>query len=54
VLVFESDGTLAHFFGGYDQTAVEIGLAQAVAADGEGGLWLSDAQHMRVLHFVLP
>jgi predicted membrane-bound mannosyltransferase/sugar lactone lactonase YvrE len=54
VLVFQPDGTLLHFFGGYDQTLVEIGLAQGLAADGQGGLWLSDAQNHRVLHFVLP
>jgi len=53
VLVYEPDGTFVHFFGGYDQTVVEIGIAQGVAADGVGGLWLSDSQNNRLLHFVL-
>ncbi|MEX2142972.1 MAG: flippase activity-associated protein Agl23 [Anaerolineales bacterium] len=53
VLVFEPDGTFLHFFGGYDQVAVEIGLAQSVAADSQGGLWLSDSQNHTLLHFIL-
>ncbi|HLE72742.1 MAG TPA: flippase activity-associated protein Agl23 [Anaerolineales bacterium] len=52
VLVFQADGELLNFFGGYDQSVVEIGLAQGLATDGQGGLWLSDSQNNRVLHFV--
>ena len=53
VLVYAPDGTFVHFFGGYDQTVVEIGVAQGVAADAAGGLWLSDSQNNRLLHFIL-
>jgi predicted membrane-bound mannosyltransferase/sugar lactone lactonase YvrE len=54
ILVFNSDGTLEYFFGGYDQTAVQIGLAQGISSDGNGGLWLSDSQNQYILHFTLP
>lgn len=51
VLVFEPDGTLAYFFGGFDQTAAQIGLAQGLAADASGGVWVSDSQNHWLLHF---
>ncbi len=53
VLVFNPDGTLNHFIGGYDQSSVQIGLAQGVSLDANGGLWLSDSQNHKVLHFNL-
>ena len=51
VLVYESDGTFVHFFGGYDQTSVNIGVAQGVAANAGGILWLSDSQNNKLLKF---
>ena len=51
ILVFESDGTFVYYFGGYEQTAVDIGIAQGVAADGAGGLWVSDSQNNQLFHF---
>jgi predicted membrane-bound mannosyltransferase/DNA-binding beta-propeller fold protein YncE len=51
ILVFTSDGMFVKFFGGYEQTAVEIGIAQAVAADGLGGVWVTDSQNNQILHF---
>jgi hypothetical protein len=51
VLVYESDGTFVHFFGGYDQTSVNIGVAQGVAANAGGLLWLSDSQNNKLLKF---
>jgi DNA-binding beta-propeller fold protein YncE len=54
VLVFDSNGTLEYFFGGYDQGAVQIGLAQGISYDGNGGLWVSDSQNQYILHFTLP
>jgi predicted membrane-bound mannosyltransferase/sugar lactone lactonase YvrE len=51
VLVFNADGTFVHYFGGYDQSAVNIGIAQGVAADAAGGLWLTDSQNNKLLHF---
>lgn len=54
VLVYSRTGEFLYFFGGFDQTAVQIGIAQGVAADGNGGLWVSDAQNQYLLHFTLP
>lgn len=51
VLVYEPDGTFLYYFGGYDQQAVQIGIAQGVAADGQGGLWVTDSENGRLLHF---
>jgi DNA-binding beta-propeller fold protein YncE len=53
VLIFTSDGTFVKYFGGYEQTAVEIGIAQAVAADGSGGVWVTDSQNNQLLHFTV-
>jgi hypothetical protein len=50
ILVFTSDGTFVKFFGGYEQTAVEIGIAQAVAANANG-VWVTDSQNNKLLHF---
>lgn len=52
ILVFTSDGTFVNFFGGYEQTAVGIGIAQGVAAD-EAGVWVTDSQNNRLYHFTL-
>lgn len=53
VLVFEPDGSFVYFFGGYEQSAVNIAIAQGVATDGQGGLWLSDGQNNQIFHFVV-
>jgi len=51
VLVYNSNGTLAYFFGGYDQTAANIAVAQGVAADPNGGVWVIDSQNATVSWF---
>lgn len=51
ILVYEADGSFVYFFGGFDQTAVDIGVAQGVAADAAGGLWVTDSQNNRLIHF---
>ncbi len=53
ILVFESDGTFVYFFGGYEQSAVQIGIAQGVAADANGGVWVTDSQNNTLLHFTV-
>lgn len=53
VLVYESDGTFVHFFGGFDQTAVFIGVAQGIEASEAGVVWLTDSQNNRLLRFVV-
>lgn len=54
VLVYESDGSFVHFWGGYDQSAVFIGIAQGITADDQGNIWLSDSQNNQLLHFTAP
>jgi len=53
VLVYNPDGSFDHFFGGFDQSAVSIGIAQGLEADGAGGLWLTDSQNNQLLHFIV-
>ncbi|MEX2162389.1 MAG: flippase activity-associated protein Agl23 [Anaerolineales bacterium] len=53
VLVFEQDGTFVHFFGGYTEGEVNIGIAQGITADDSGGLWVSDSLGNRLYHFVI-
>lgn len=50
VLVYNPDGTFVHFFGGYDQSAVSIGIAQGVSADATG-VWVTDSQNGTIFHF---
>ncbi|QYK50426.1 MAG: TIGR03663 family protein [Anaerolineales bacterium] len=51
VLVYNPDGTLAYFFGGYDQEAANILVAQGAAADPNGGVWVIDSQNAVVMWF---
>lgn len=51
VLVYNADGSLAYFFGGYDQMAANIAVAQGVAADPNGGVWVVDSQNATVSWF---
>lgn len=52
ILVFTSDGTFVKYIGGYEQTAVEIGIAQGVAANADG-VWVTDSQNNTLLHFTV-
>jgi sugar lactone lactonase YvrE len=54
VLVYQPDGAFVHFFGGFDQSAVVIGVAQGVEASADGSIWLTDSQNNRLLRFVAP
>lgn len=53
VLAFESEGTFLYYFGGYEQNAVEIAIAQAAAADNAGRLWLTDSQNNQIFRFTI-
>jgi uncharacterized protein (TIGR03663 family) len=50
VLVYNPDGTFVHFFGGFDQSAVSMGVAQGIAADATG-VWVTDSQNGTIYHF---
>ncbi|MBW8010089.1 MAG: TIGR03663 family protein [Chloroflexi bacterium] len=54
VIGFTSDGEFLHFW-----TLQSIGLAQeslpiGIAADRQGGIWVTDGRNNRLLHFMLP
>lgn len=51
VLVYGLDGTLQYFFGGFDQSAANIAIAQGVAADPNGGVWVVDSQNATLSWF---
>lgn len=51
ILVYESDGTFVDYWGGFDQSAVMIGIAQGVVADDANHVWVSDSQNNQLLHF---
>ncbi|MQC26921.1 MAG: TIGR03663 family protein [Chloroflexi bacterium] len=54
VLVYNFNGELQYFWGGFDQTAVLLGITQGIAADADGNVWVSDSQNNRVLLFKAP
>ena len=54
ILVYESDGSFIHYWGGFDQSAVFIGVAQGIAADQDGHVWISDSQSHQIMRFSAP
>jgi uncharacterized protein (TIGR03663 family) len=54
VLVFTPQGEIVHFWGDYSLGPDGFGMAGAVAADGQGGVWVSDVGNSRLMRFVMP
>ncbi len=54
VLVYNADGEFQYFWGGPDQSAVQIGIALGIAAHPDGGVWVSDSVNNRLLYFEPP
>ncbi len=54
ILVFDPDGTFQYYFGDSSVGINNIGIVSDVISDGEGGLWVSDSQDNRLIHFTLP
>lgn len=54
ILIYASDGSFVEYWGGLDQSAVFIGVAQGVAADQLGHVWISDSQSHQIMRFTLP
>lgn len=52
ILVFDNQGNLLHYIGGYDQSAALISVAQGVAVS-QNGLWLSDSQTHSLQRFTI-
>jgi hypothetical protein len=54
VLVFTNEGEIIRYWGDYSVEDDGFSLVGAVAADPEGGVWVSDTGNNRIMHFTLP
>lgn len=54
VLEFTNQGEFVRFWGDYGSEAGRFGLVGAVAADGQGGVWVSDTGNSRLMYFTPP
>jgi uncharacterized protein (TIGR03663 family) len=54
VLEFTSQGDILRYWGDYGLGTNSFGLAGAVAVDPLGGVWVSDTNNDRLMHFTLP
>ena len=54
ILEFDLAGNFLQGWGGYGSGTAEIGIAGGIAADADGGVWVSDALYHRLMHFSVP
>jgi DNA-binding beta-propeller fold protein YncE len=54
VLEFNATGTFIRTWGDYGTEPSAFGLASGIAADLDGGVWVSDGGNSRLMHFTLP
>jgi DNA-binding beta-propeller fold protein YncE len=54
ILEFSATGEPVQFWGDYGSGLDTFGLPASVAADREGGVWVTDARNGRLMHFVPP
>ena len=54
VLQFSSEGEFIQYWGDFSIELDGFDLPSAVAADAESGIWVSDTNNNRILHFTLP
>jgi predicted membrane-bound mannosyltransferase/DNA-binding beta-propeller fold protein YncE len=52
ILVYGADGSFIYYWGGFDEEEVLIGIAQGLAADELGNVWVSDSQNNKIYRFV--
>ncbi|MGD8758626.1 MAG: hypothetical protein PVJ07_00075, partial [Anaerolineales bacterium] len=53
VLCFTADGEYWMGWGQYTPDVIQFGLPSGIAFDAQGGVWLSDSENNRLLHFDL-
>jgi hypothetical protein len=53
VLSFTTEGEFLQYWGEYSVGPEGFGIAQGIASDGEGGIWVSDSYNDRLLHFTI-
>jgi streptogramin lyase len=54
VLEFTRDGEIIRYWGDYSLGPDGFNLAGSVAADQSGGVWVTDVNNGRLMHFQLP
>jgi DNA-binding beta-propeller fold protein YncE len=54
ILEFTTQGEFVRYWGDYGSEPDGFDLPTAVSADAEGGVWVSDTNNGRILHFTLP
>ena len=54
VLEFTTDGKFVQYWGDFGQGTDSFDLTGAVAVDAEGGVWVSDTNNGRLMHFIVP
>jgi DNA-binding beta-propeller fold protein YncE len=54
ILEFKTNGDFIQYWGDYGTEADAFDLPSAVSADPEGGVWVSDTNNGRIMHFTLP
>ncbi len=54
VLVFSTQGEFQYYWGTFGTGENQFNLPTGLAADPEGGLWVSDTKNNRVLYFIPP
>jgi uncharacterized protein (TIGR03663 family) len=54
ILEFTTQGQFVQFWGDYSTGPDGFDLPSAVAADADGGVWVSDTNNGRIMHFTLP
>jgi DNA-binding beta-propeller fold protein YncE len=54
ILEFTTQGDFVQFWGDYSTGLDGFDLPSALAADPNGGVWVSDTNNGRLLHFTLP
>jgi len=54
ILEFTTKGEFVQFWGDYSTGPGGFDLPSAVAVDAEGGVWVSDTNNGRLMHFTLP
>jgi DNA-binding beta-propeller fold protein YncE len=54
VLEFTTDGKFLQYWGDLGQGTDSFDMTGAVAVDAEGGVWVSDTNNSRLMHFIVP
>jgi DNA-binding beta-propeller fold protein YncE len=54
ILEFTAQGEFVRFWGDFGSGPDGFALVTGLAADGKGGIWVSDSGQNRLMHFTLP